>query len=170
LYFGGGLSRYIFQSKKLDLGVLATGFGLLHLPSMPEIRGGAAVAGFVPDSMNHNKIPYQNKAKEKHRQEALAKGKAADEKDPVFDKRRKGKESQEAWSKKKDQKARKEKRQARKAFAKNKALEAEDADTAGEDDWDEDDLAAEARAFKKLKQGKMTKAEYLKFNIEEGGL
>jgi ATP-dependent RNA helicase DDX55/SPB4 len=40
---------YIFQLKQLDLGRLALGFGLLHLPAMPEIKSKKArIDAFVP--------------------------------------------------------------------------------------------------------------------------
>ena len=61
-----------------------------------------------------------------------------------------------AWSKQKDQKARKEKRRAKKAYDKK----VKDTNACDEEEWDVDDLASEARLAKKLKQGKITKAQY----------
>ena len=61
-----------------------------------------------------------------------------------------------AWSKQKDQKARKEKRRAKKAYDKK----VKETNACDEEEWDVDDLASEARLAKKLKQGKITKAQY----------
>lgn len=181
--YGEHQCSYIFQPKKLDLGRLATGFGLLHLPSMPEIRGKKLV-GFTPDPIGYDAIPYANKAKEKHRQEALAKVKTkpsdeGEEEDGDLDgasgdkgsKRPHRAKLTEAWSKKKEQREKRDKKKTRKALSKAAATAAAAAAAVAEanadaDDWDEDDLEAEARAFKKFKRGKMTKEEYLKFNLD----
>lgn len=184
--YGEHQCSYIFQPKKIDLGRLATGFGLLHLPSMPEIRGRKLV-GFTPDPIGYDAIPYANKVKEKHRQEALAKSKikpsdeGEEEGGDLVDgasggkgsnsKRRQRAKLTEAWSKKKEQREKRDKKKTRKALSKAAATAAAAAAAVAEanadaDDWDEDDLEAEARAFKKFKRGKMSKEEYLKFNLD----
>lgn len=48
--------RYIFRMKDLDLGRLATALGLLRLPRMPELRGGAGTAAFVPSAVDPGSI------------------------------------------------------------------------------------------------------------------
>ncbi len=44
--------RFIFRAKELDLGRLATALGLLRLPRMPELRGAAGAASFMPSPVN----------------------------------------------------------------------------------------------------------------------
>ena len=71
--------------------------------------------------------------------------------------------SPNAWSKQKEQKSRKEKRRARKAFDRDEKARAEAAAAAAAEDdesWDQDELAADARLVKRLKQGKITKEEF----------
>ncbi len=42
----------------LDVGSLAKGFGLLHLPRMPELKG-RKFPNFKPVDINLEKIPYK---------------------------------------------------------------------------------------------------------------
>lgn len=44
--------RFIFRAKELDLGRLASALGLLRLPRMPELRGAAGTAAFVPSAVD----------------------------------------------------------------------------------------------------------------------
>ena len=64
---------YIFQASKLKYGGLASGFGLLHLPKMPELRGKDMSATFTRVNVDLASIPYVNKAREEHRQLQVAK-------------------------------------------------------------------------------------------------
>lgn len=57
---------YIFRIQKLDLGLLATGFGLLALPKMPELKNATNI-NFVAEAIELNTIPYKDKLKEKQR-------------------------------------------------------------------------------------------------------
>lgn len=41
----------------LDVPALARGFGLLHLPSMPELKG-KTFTDFVAEDIDYNSIPY----------------------------------------------------------------------------------------------------------------
>jgi hypothetical protein len=41
----------------LDFGALATSFGLLRLPKMPELKN-RKIVGFVADKSDMNSIPY----------------------------------------------------------------------------------------------------------------
>eukprot|EP00050_Salpingoeca_kvevrii_P001960 m.184068 g.184068 ORF g.184068 m.184068 type:complete len:609 (-) comp10499_c1_seq1:65-1891(-) len=145
---------FIFMLKNLDLGKAATGFGLLHIPKMPELKAKACSA-FVPSPIDQATIRFKDKAREKQRQQKL---KALSEK-PKDDHRRKHQQQQQqtpAWSKKMEKKAKSEKNKARKAF-KRKAHEMAEAEEA---DWDIDELAKEARLLKKLRSGKITKKDY----------
>jgi ATP-dependent RNA helicase DDX55/SPB4 len=48
---------HIFQIKELDLVELAKGFGLLHMPKMPEIKKEMKSIKFV--DMDFSQIPYK---------------------------------------------------------------------------------------------------------------
>jgi len=50
---------------------LAEGFGLPHLPRMPELKR-ADTSAFVPHSTPSSLIPFKNKIREKARQAKLA--------------------------------------------------------------------------------------------------
>ena len=52
----------------MDFGKLAQGFGLLHLPKMPELKG-KKVVNFEPIEIDPSTIPFKDKAREKLRQE-----------------------------------------------------------------------------------------------------
>ena len=153
------------------------GFGLLDLPKMPELKDAKSSKDFAPSEVNTREIRYLDKQKEKHRQIKIAELVA----NPVV--RKAKKVVTEPWSKQKEQKARKEKRKAGKAFKREQKLAGnstrdgggggaggggagDGGGGAGDEDWDLDDLAKEARLAKKLKQGKITKAEYQKHLLE----
>ncbi|EFJ23182.1 hypothetical protein SELMODRAFT_103968 [Selaginella moellendorffii] len=65
--------NYIFQWKKLQLGKIAMGFGLLQLPSMPELKRGIFTSQhFVPvEGIDFSAIKYRDKSREKQRQREL---------------------------------------------------------------------------------------------------
>ncbi|KAN0050995.1 hypothetical protein ACTA71_006740 [Dictyostelium dimigraforme] len=77
------LCPYIFVFHRLNIGLLATGFGLLYLPRMPEIRDKTLIAewnsGYTKDQIL--KIAYKEKKKEKQRLEKVNKIKLKKEKD-----------------------------------------------------------------------------------------
>ncbi|EDQ86592.1 uncharacterized protein MONBRDRAFT_35262 [Monosiga brevicollis MX1] len=159
--------NYIFQFKKLDLAALARGFALLHLPRMPELRSLQNSRAFEQSKIDQASIRFRDKQREKQRQQnmkrraeerekALAEGPSEKERE-----RSKRSKKNEAWSKQKQAKERKDKRRA-KAEAKERAeihaLLKEN--NVGDDGHDVDDLAQEARLMRRLKQGKITQAEY----------
>jgi len=47
-----------FHYADLDIGELATGFGLLQLPKMPELKG-KQFPNFVPTNIDVNKIAFK---------------------------------------------------------------------------------------------------------------
>ena len=51
-------------STELDLVALATGFALLHLPKMPELRG-RDTSAFTPYPVDPASIPYKNRSRQK---------------------------------------------------------------------------------------------------------
>lgn len=64
---------YIFRWKELELGKLAMGYGLLQLPTMPELkRGTLSGAHFKPvEGINFMSIKYRDKTREKQRKKKL---------------------------------------------------------------------------------------------------
>lgn len=63
------LGYFLFQD--VNLGLLATGFGLLQLPKMPELKN-ADTSGFVPEDVDTNSISFKDKQREAARQDKLA--------------------------------------------------------------------------------------------------
>ncbi|KAJ7387672.1 ATP-dependent RNA helicase ddx55 [Desmophyllum pertusum] len=59
----------IFRSTDLDLGKLATGFGLLKLPIMPELKN--KTVDFEPAEVDVDKLYYKDKNREKQRKRKL---------------------------------------------------------------------------------------------------
>uniref|UniRef100_A0A095AGR0 ATP-dependent RNA helicase n=1 Tax=Schistosoma haematobium TaxID=6185 RepID=A0A095AGR0_SCHHA len=57
----------LLNYKKLDYGRLANGFGLLKLPSMPELRTGN-VSSFNPSNVDISKLAYRDKSVAKQRE------------------------------------------------------------------------------------------------------
>ncbi|KAL0275956.1 UNVERIFIED_CONTAM: hypothetical protein PYX00_003655 [Menopon gallinae] len=60
----------ILRVKDIPFGKLATGFGLLKLPKMPELRN-KVVEDFTPVDIDFNSILYQNQPREEARQRKL---------------------------------------------------------------------------------------------------
>ena len=60
----------IFRIKDLEFGKLATGFGLLKMPKMPEVKN-VEIENFSPMDIDLNSITYDNKVKEVERQKNL---------------------------------------------------------------------------------------------------
>ena len=48
---------FLLFSPDLDVPALARGFGLLHLPSMPELKG-KTFADFISEDLDYSTIPY----------------------------------------------------------------------------------------------------------------
>ncbi|KAL3842558.1 hypothetical protein ACJMK2_020554 [Sinanodonta woodiana] len=128
----------IFRIKDLDFGKLASGFCLLKLPKMPELKG-KTVENFVPVPIDTDAIPFKDKIREKQRLVRLQ-GEGQDKELKL-----KRPHKTEAWS---QQKAKKERRKKRKEIKSNKMKE----EFTQEDIADlEDDI----KLIKKLKKGKV---------------
>ena len=110
-------AKFIFRLKELDVPSLARTFGLLRLPSMPELRNiftPAQLSGFVNTIHDADAITYTDKTREKQRLVALEKSrieKAAKQNEVENKKKRK---NNVAWS---EQKAKKQARQERKEIS-----------------------------------------------------
>ncbi|XP_064603082.1 ATP-dependent RNA helicase DDX55-like [Liolophura sinensis] len=139
--FGKHECRMIFQKKELNYGQLATGFGLLKIPKMPELKG-KTISDFTPVDININSIPYKDKSVAVQRKLQAAKPK----KEKV--KHMKSK----PWSKQLEKKERKKKRKEKKALAQKRKLEMTENDL--------DELEKDARLVKKFKSGKITEKQF----------
>lgn len=137
----------IFQFKELNMGKLATGFGLLFLPKMPEIKNSNTL-DFKPCEIHLNSIKYLDKTREKQRQEKLVK--QIDDKSAGNSKARYIKTKTKAWSKKQDVLNRKQERKEKKL--RKRSLK--------DDSSEDEDFAKEARLLKKLKKGKISNDEF----------
>ncbi|XP_020519952.1 DEAD-box ATP-dependent RNA helicase 18 isoform X3 [Amborella trichopoda] len=68
------ICSYIFRWKELDIGKLGMGYGLLQLPSMPELkRYSLSTNNFTPvNDIDLSEIKYKDKAREKQRKKNLS--------------------------------------------------------------------------------------------------
>lgn len=64
--------KYIFRLGDLDLGAVARCYGLLKLPSMPEIRKGAKTESFLASEVDPDTVAFRDKSREKQRLKSLA--------------------------------------------------------------------------------------------------
>ncbi|ORZ21298.1 P-loop containing nucleoside triphosphate hydrolase protein [Absidia repens] len=156
-------ASYIFRLKDLDLGRVATGYGLLKLPKMPELKNSNQTT-FVNADIDWDSYAYTDKQRELKRQREM-KEYAARPKKPSFDERKPKKSS--AWSNKTEAKERKQDRRLKKDRKNDylkrkqeseKASDKMDDDDDGDDDWD--DLAKEERLAKKVRKGKLTRKDF----------
>ncbi|KAK7379402.1 hypothetical protein VNO80_04861 [Phaseolus coccineus] len=136
---------YILRWKELEIGKLAMGYGLLQLPSMPEVKHHSlSTDGFQPvEDVNFQDIKYRDKSREKQRKKNLQAKKEAKEKEP---KPQKPKKTPDA--------AVMRKKTARQRRARQ-TIE------------DEEELMQEYRLLKKLKKGTIDENEYAKLTGTE---
>lgn len=139
----------IFRLKDLDFGELATGFALLQLPKMPELRG-RKVNNFEPPDVKIVDIRYKDKHREKVRLLELQKEQNREER---YEKHIKKKFTSNSWSKNKE---RHEKKLKRKEYKERKRKRKENAF----DEKELDELEKDSRLVKKLKQGKISQEEF----------
>jgi len=133
--------KYILRLKDLPFGHIATYFGLIKLPKMPELNK-RKVEGFTPLKMDWNTIKYKNKVKEESRMEKLSEfektGRWPGMKYKVDEKL--------AWSEKVDKKGRRDERKRIKDLKKG-GEEQSVIDTDDEEEFEED-----YRLLKKMKK------------------
>ncbi|XP_043548582.1 ATP-dependent RNA helicase DDX55 [Chiloscyllium plagiosum] len=137
----------IFRIKDLDFAAVARGFGLLKLPTMPELRG-KSFPDFIPENIDTNSIRYRDKNREKQRQKMLA----MQQQDRQQNEGKKKFVRNKPWSK---QKTKKDKR--KKQADKRKRDEGSDME-----DENIDELLNDTRLLKKLKRGKINEEEFEK--------
>ncbi|XP_062514062.1 ATP-dependent RNA helicase DDX55-like [Corticium candelabrum] len=143
--------RLIFDVKELDFGLLATGFGLLRMPKMPELKG-KIVETFMSSDIDLESVAYKDKTREKQRLERKRKNEAGEKTETS---RKRKKSATVAWSKQKDKKTAKAKKKLQHEKIQQKK---NNAALFSEKDWDE--LSNEIRLLKKLKSGKITKEQF----------
>ena len=143
---------------ELDIARLANGFGLLHLPKMPELRG-KMIDGFQNADVDINSIPYLDKTREKQRKLKL--------KEENEQEKRSGKDkyTNKSWSKDKEKKAKRQVRKEKKNLTRKRKIEGHKFD-----DKEVDELSKEIGLMKKLKKRKITKEQFdlaVKDDIDE---
>lgn len=153
-------AKFIFRLKELDIPSLARTFGLLRLPSMPELRNtftAAQLSGFVSTSHDPDTISYTDKTREKQRLVTLEKSRAekATKKSSELSNNKK-RQNNVAWS---EQKAKKQARQERKEKKERKReylhkLKQQKTDTTANNVEDDDDMADDYRELKKERKMK----------------
>ncbi|CCG84402.1 protein of unknown function [Taphrina deformans PYCC 5710] len=110
-------AAYIFRIKDLDLAGAATSYGLLRLPTMPELKGQEIV--YENETVDMNTFGYADKAREAARLEALKKAREVADQNPASQdldrhKKHERKKVVPAWSNKVDAHDRKEARRDKK--------------------------------------------------------
>ncbi|KAJ4769064.1 RNA helicase [Rhynchospora pubera] len=135
---------YIFRWKELDVGNLAMGYGLLQIPSMPEVKHHSlSTDGFCTiDDLDLSLIKYKDKAREKQRQKALKKKEteAATSHDAKPEKPKKKRDGNDANVPTK-----------KKTGRQRRAIQSKE---------DYEELEQEYRLLKKLKKGVIDEEEY----------
>ncbi|XP_067644352.1 probable ATP-dependent RNA helicase DDX55 homolog [Eurosta solidaginis] len=155
----------ILRLKDLDLGKVATSYGLLQMPRMPELKN-ADTSNFIgPKNMvDITKVGYKNPLKEQQRQEKLK----VYEDSGIWPGKKKFKKRTESWEQTKkaklDAKSKKELRKAKKQRKKESEAQ-NDVKSAKKrkpqyTQEDLEELANDIRLFKKLKRNKITEEDF----------
>lgn len=145
----------IFRSSDLELGKLATGFGLLKLPVMPELKD--KTVDFEPADVDVEKLYYKDKNREKQRKRKLKEQQDSNQDSSIQTSSKKKKKfgnDSVAWSKNKEKRVKREKRRARREYLKKQRQKH------SFDNDELEDLAREASLVKKLKAGKISKEQF----------
>ncbi|KAB7501298.1 ATP-dependent RNA helicase DDX55 [Armadillidium nasatum] len=134
--------NFVINIKKLDLGLLATGFGLLKLPRMPELKNCKDI-NFTACDVDVNDVKYKDERQEATRQKNLKEYRKTGKWPTLKLHIPKG---SEAWSKTKEKAKTKRERKEKKlkTAADNFTLE------------DIEDLNEDFRLLKKFKRGKIS--------------
>ncbi|KAK3019520.1 hypothetical protein RJ639_003192 [Escallonia herrerae] len=138
---------YIFRWKELEIGKLGMGYGLLQLPSMPEVKNHSlSTQGFVPvEGLNLEEIKFKDKSREKQRKKNLQVKKAAQWQEPKHQKSKAAANAATAVMRKKTAKQR-------------RAVQSVE---------DDDEMAREYCLLKKLKKGAIDESEFAKLTGTE---
>jgi len=139
----------LLRIKDLDLGGLATSYGLLKMPKMPEIKR-SNIINFEDEKMDLNEVAYADKVREKDRKEKLATYKETGQW-PGMDKKKK---DNVAWSRKQEVLNKRREKKLRK-FEKRKAVE-----IVADESEEDDDFQEDYKMMKKLKKGKISQDDF----------
>merc|ERR1711915_513097 len=134
--------------KDLDLGGIASSFGLLKLPKMPEINK-SRIENFEEEQIDLNSVAYRDKTREKERQEKLATYRETG-KWPGF---KGNKKDTQAWSKKQEML---DKRRAKKM----KKFEKRKINAEKDEEEEMDDFEKDFKVMKKFKKGKISQDDF----------
>ncbi|KAL1825244.1 DEAD-box ATP-dependent RNA helicase 18 isoform X1 [Daucus carota subsp. sativus] len=131
---------YIFRFKELEIGRLGMGFGLLKLPSIPDVKHHSiSTEGFIPEqNVNLEDIKFKDKSRQKQRNKNLQEKKAKQELEP------------------KRQKPKLSLKNATTVNRKKTAQQRRAVQTAEDDD----ELTRDYRLLKKLKKGAIDENEF----------
>ena len=145
-----GNFKLMFKLEKLNLGLLAMGFGLLQLPFMPELKK-YSTKDFVPSVIEKNNVAYKNKEKQKSHEKKVEIFKETGTWPTKKGEKPKPKETV-SWSKNKEAKEKKQtKKLKREENFKRKCTEEE-----------LEELEQDLRLMKKHKKKKITDDEFEK--------
>uniref|UniRef100_A0A1A9WGS6 ATP-dependent RNA helicase n=1 Tax=Glossina brevipalpis TaxID=37001 RepID=A0A1A9WGS6_9MUSC len=156
----------ILRLKDMDLGKAATGYGLLQMPRMPELKT-LKVDNFIgPDfKVDIQKLSYRNPQKEKVRQDKIK----AYEETGLWPTKKKRKKLTESWEQSKrnklDGKTKKELRKAKKLRKKETDAIEEKKGKKRKAHFTQEDveqLAKDLLLFKKLKKNKISDEDFCK--------
>uniref|UniRef100_A0A1A9UNF7 ATP-dependent RNA helicase n=1 Tax=Glossina austeni TaxID=7395 RepID=A0A1A9UNF7_GLOAU len=156
----------ILRLKDMDLGKAATGYGLLQMPRMPELKTLKADNFIGPDfNVDIQKLSYRNPQKEQARQEKIR----AYEETGQWPTKKKHKKLTESWEQSKknklEGKTKKELRKAKKLRKKETEAAEEKKGKKRKTLYTQEDLeqlANDLRLFKKLKRNKISDEDFCK--------
>ncbi|KAH8278460.1 hypothetical protein KR018_003590 [Drosophila ironensis] len=154
----------ILRLKDLDLGKMATAYGLLQLPRMPELKNYTGDGYIGPTfEVDLTKLTYKNVQKEQVRQKKLQ----TYEETGSWPGQKLHKKKTESWEQTKkakmDAKTKKELRKAKKQRKKASEAEAGSAKRKKRQQFsqeDLDELASDIRLFKRLKKNKISEEDF----------
>ncbi|CAN1812102.1 DEAD-box ATP-dependent RNA helicase 18 [Linum perenne] len=138
---------FIFRWKELEIGKLGMGFGLLQLPSMPEVKHySLSTEGFIPvEDLNLEEIKFKDKSRQKQRNKNMQTKKESKQNEEKPQKRNRNPETAPGAMRKKTAKQRR-------------------ATQTAEDD---EELTRDYRLLKKLKKGAIDEDEFAKLTGTE---
>ncbi|WFC98881.1 RNA helicase [Malassezia yamatoensis] len=158
--------NYIFRLSDLSLDGLACQFALLNFPKMPEVtrwreNHPSQSSIFNDDMPDLRTFAYADKRREAQRLEALER---KDTEVESTQSKKPARAPKEAWSEQKRRKevreVRREKKERKRQWIHDQQQNDGNSMSADDSDGEEEDFAAEERAAKKLKQGKMDSDEF----------
>ncbi|KAJ2489899.1 ATP-dependent rRNA helicase spb4 [Coemansia sp. RSA 2050] len=124
-------ASFIFRLKELPIIEVAKGFALLHLPSMPELRG-RPVSRFIPYAIDTDTIPLLDSKREAHRLEKLEKAKLAiatktNEEEEEEERKKRKKNNTDSWTDAKEAKERARERKLKRIKRRDAVASVEEA-------------------------------------------